>query len=91
VPWRARSPHADERQRARRERDDRRASTRSPGVGNIYANEALFRASIHPETPASSLSRARVKRLNEAIVHVLEAERIIVGKRSTTFCLRCQK
>ncbi len=43
------------------------------GVGNIYADEALFRAGIHPEVAASSLSKARVKRLHEAIVHVLEA------------------
>jgi len=43
------------------------------GVGNIYADEALFRAGIHPETPASSLSKARIKRLHEAIVFVLEA------------------
>lgn len=26
------------------------------GIGNIYANESLFRATIHPERPASSLS-----------------------------------
>ncbi len=26
------------------------------GIGNIYANEALFRANIHPERPVSSLS-----------------------------------
>jgi formamidopyrimidine-DNA glycosylase len=26
------------------------------GIGNIYANESLFRARIHPERPASSLS-----------------------------------
>lgn len=25
------------------------------GVGNIYANEALFRAGIRPDRPASSL------------------------------------
>ena len=43
------------------------------GVGNIYADEALFRARIHPEAPASSLSAATVKKLHEAIVHVLRA------------------
>jgi formamidopyrimidine-DNA glycosylase len=41
------------------------------GVGNIYADEALFQARIHPETPASSLSRARVTKLHRAIVDVL--------------------
>ncbi|MCQ9617236.1 bifunctional DNA-formamidopyrimidine glycosylase/DNA-(apurinic or apyrimidinic site) lyase [Paenalcaligenes niemegkensis] len=42
------------------------------GVGNIYASEALFRAGIHPEAPASSLSFARVKRLHQHIVLTLQ-------------------
>src|SRR5690606_18036574 len=29
------------------------------GVGNIYANEALFRSGIDPRTPAQRVSRAR--------------------------------
>jgi len=33
------------------------------GVGNIYASESLFRARIHPETPAKQLSLARCKLL----------------------------
>ena len=33
------------------------------GVGNIYASESLFRARIHPETPAKHLSLAKCKRL----------------------------
>jgi formamidopyrimidine-DNA glycosylase len=37
------------------------------GVGNIYASEALFRASIHPATPAGTLDLVRLKRLIEAI------------------------
>lgn len=41
------------------------------GVGNIYASEALWEARIHPATPANTLSRARVARLRDAIVHVL--------------------
>src|SRR6266481_2256145 len=32
---------------------------RIAGVGNIYANESLFRAGIHPRTPARRLSRGR--------------------------------
>jgi formamidopyrimidine-DNA glycosylase len=39
-----------------------------PGVGNIYASEALFRARIDPRRPARELGRAEVKRLAEAIV-----------------------
>lgn len=41
------------------------------GVGNIYAAEALWEARIAPHAPAHSLSRARVARLRDAIVHVL--------------------
>jgi formamidopyrimidine-DNA glycosylase len=33
------------------------------GIGNIYANEALFRAGIRPTIPACRLSRARLARL----------------------------
>jgi len=33
------------------------------GVGNIYANESLFRAGIRPTTPANRISKARLARL----------------------------
>lgn len=33
------------------------------GIGNIYANETLFRSRIHPQRPASSLSAKEWKRL----------------------------
>ncbi|MGD8341931.1 MAG: bifunctional DNA-formamidopyrimidine glycosylase/DNA-(apurinic or apyrimidinic site) lyase [Gammaproteobacteria bacterium] len=42
------------------------------GVGNIYANEALFRAGIHPSRPAGRISRQRLDRLCEEIRSVLE-------------------
>lgn len=42
------------------------------GVGNIYADEALWRARIHPETPARSLSSRAVKRLLADVRAVLE-------------------
>jgi formamidopyrimidine-DNA glycosylase len=38
-----------------------------PGVGNIYASEALFRARIDPRRGGASLSRAEVRRLAAAI------------------------
>lgn len=41
------------------------------GVGNIYADEALFRAGIHPLAIAARLKPERVKRLHAAIVEVL--------------------
>jgi formamidopyrimidine-DNA glycosylase len=43
------------------------------GLGNIYADEALFAAGLHPQRPASSLSDAEVKRLHEAMRRVLLA------------------
>jgi formamidopyrimidine-DNA glycosylase len=41
------------------------------GIGNMYADEALYRARLHPLRPASSLSRTEIKRLHEAIRTVL--------------------
>lgn len=42
------------------------------GVGNIYADEALWRARIHPETRADELSGKDVRRLLNSIRHVME-------------------
>jgi formamidopyrimidine-DNA glycosylase len=42
------------------------------GVGNIYADEALWAARIHPETPARDLSTRAVNRLLMEIRAVLE-------------------
>jgi formamidopyrimidine-DNA glycosylase len=39
-----------------------------PGVGNIQASEALFRAAIDPRRPARSLSETEVERLATAIM-----------------------
>lgn len=41
------------------------------GVGNIYADESLHRAGVHPGTPADRLSRRRSDRLASAIREVL--------------------
>src|SRR3954451_19893919 len=46
---------------------------RVAGVGNIYADEALFRARIHPLRPANRLSRAQAAALRDAVVASLEA------------------
>jgi formamidopyrimidine-DNA glycosylase len=40
---------------------------RIAGVGNIYADEALFRAKIHPLRPAGSLTRPQIAALRDAI------------------------
>ena len=42
------------------------------GMGNIYADEALWRARIHPLTPAGELGPAEVKRLHAAVREALE-------------------
>ncbi|RDI95130.1 DNA-formamidopyrimidine glycosylase [Meiothermus sp. QL-1] len=41
------------------------------GLGNIYADEALWQSRLHPRRPASSLSPAEVRRLYAAIRKVL--------------------
>ena len=52
------------------------------GVGNIYANEALFTARIDPSRPASSLSEREVRALHRAIVAILERA---IKAEGTTF------
>ena len=41
------------------------------GIGNIYANEALFRAGIHPSRPAGRVSHKRLEKLVDAVRDVL--------------------
>jgi len=48
------------------------------GVGNIYANESLFRAGIHPNRAANRVSLARYERLVQEVKAVL-AEAIEAG------------
>jgi formamidopyrimidine-DNA glycosylase len=43
------------------------------GVGNIYADEALFRAGIHPLRPAQRLTRAQCAALRDGVIASLEA------------------
>lgn len=42
------------------------------GVGNIYADESLWAAKIHPETRVGELSDAAVRRLHTALIAVLQ-------------------
>jgi len=51
------------------------------GVGNIYANEALFAAGIHPETPNDKLHEEDWRRLTRQIRKVLRAA---IAKGGTT-------
>jgi formamidopyrimidine-DNA glycosylase len=43
------------------------------GVGNIYADEALFRAALHPLSPAGSMKPEHLEALRDGVVAALEA------------------
>ena len=43
------------------------------GIGNIYADEALWRARIHPLTPARDLTHEELRALHRGIRRALEA------------------
>jgi len=52
------------------------------GIGNIYADEALFAARIHPERRADALTAEEIERLYHAIRQVLAQG---IQNRGTTF------
>jgi formamidopyrimidine-DNA glycosylase len=52
------------------------------GVGNLYADEALWEAGIHPARPADSLDAGELDRLAEAIQRVLL---LAIERRGTSF------
>lgn len=52
------------------------------GLGNIYADEVLFRAGVHPERKVGSLTREENMRLAEAMRDIL---RDAIRMRGTTF------
>src|SRR6185436_18875049 len=53
------------------------------GVGNIYADESLFRAGIHPLAIASRIRQDRARRLYDSMVTVLK-EAIEAGGSSVS-------
>lgn len=53
------------------------------GVGNIYADESLFRAGIRPRRRAASLTRAQLNKLHHAVQEVLR-EAIQLGGSSVS-------
>ena len=55
---------------------------RLAGVGNIYANEALWHAGIRPARRASAVTRAEAARVLEALRAILTAS---IALRGTTF------
>ncbi len=42
------------------------------GIGNIYADEALWLAKIHPESKSNALTPSNIKNLHTSIIEVLE-------------------
>jgi formamidopyrimidine-DNA glycosylase len=52
------------------------------GVGNLYADEALWEAKLHPLRGADTLSKREVRNLAAAIKHVLTAG---IERRGTSF------
>lgn len=58
---------------------------RMAGVGNIYADEALFRAGIHPARPAHTLSAAELERLYSALRTVLATGIDYRGTSTSTY------
>jgi formamidopyrimidine-DNA glycosylase len=52
------------------------------GIGNIYADEALFKSGIRPDRLAASLTTKQSQQLHQAIISVLQAA---IDKGGTTF------
>jgi formamidopyrimidine-DNA glycosylase len=52
------------------------------GLGNIYADEALFMSKIHPNTPAGNLTVPQIKLLRESAIKVLQTS---IDQGGTTF------
>ena len=52
------------------------------GIGNIYADEALFKSGIKPDTIAANLTPLQIKKLHAAIIDVLQTS---IDKGGTTF------
>ena len=52
------------------------------GIGNIYADEALFKSGILPDTIAADLKPKQIKKLHQAIIRVLQTS---IDKGGTTF------
>jgi formamidopyrimidine-DNA glycosylase len=59
------------------------------GLGNVYADEILFRARLHPQCRASDLSEEEVKRLHASIVAELQRGLELGGSSEMAF-LQCQ-
>jgi|WetSurMetagenome_2_1015567.scaffolds.fasta_scaffold00899_5 formamidopyrimidine-DNA glycosylase len=55
------------------------------GIGNIYANDSLYKAKIDPRRKAKTLSENEIKRLFEAILSVLQKSLDLGGSSDENF------
>ena len=61
------------------------------GIGNIYADEALHRAALHPLSPAGSMKPEDCERLRDGIVATLEAGLRSGGASVDDCCCFCYR
>lgn len=59
--------------------------TKLSGVGNIYANDALYASAIDPRRKANSLTRDEIERLFTALLEVLEKGIALGGASETNY------
>ncbi|MEW6328276.1 MAG: bifunctional DNA-formamidopyrimidine glycosylase/DNA-(apurinic or apyrimidinic site) lyase [Thermodesulfobacteriota bacterium] len=57
------------------------------GLGNIYTDESLYRAGIHPQRKVSTLTEQEIKRLQKAIRQVLKKAIVCGGSSVSTYRL----
>ncbi|HEY0220639.1 MAG TPA: zinc finger domain-containing protein [Candidatus Paceibacterota bacterium] len=57
------------------------------GLGNIYADESLFEAKIHPERRAETLTPKEVEKLHEAIKRIIKKAVKVGGSSVATYRL----
>lgn len=55
------------------------------GLGNIYADEALFQAKIHPETKSGKLTKAQAEKLLKAAAEVMDRSIASGGSTMATY------
>lgn len=59
--------------------------TKIAGVGNIYANEALWLSHIHPETPSNAISASQGQALHAALEERMKEALMLGGASSDNF------
>ena len=52
------------------------------GIGNIYANDALFLSGIHPQTPSNQVVRSQVLSLHQSLISIMQ-QSVLAGGSTT--------